>query len=56
MNMNRYGYCPTCGAEGVSRERRPNGNDQCKNGHTYPTRDAKLNPGLRPAPAPGEKT
>jgi len=34
-----YGYCPICGAEGDTRERRPNGNDTCKNGHTYPTSD-----------------
>jgi hypothetical protein len=32
-----YGYCPTCGAEGVSRERRINGNDTCKNGCVYPS-------------------
>ena len=31
-----YGYCPECGAKGVMRERRPNGNDKCANGHTYP--------------------
>lgn len=30
-----YKYCPICGAEGVSRERRINGNDTCRNGHTY---------------------
>lgn len=30
-----YGYCPECGAKGVTRERRPNGNDKCANGHTY---------------------
>ena len=32
-----YGYCPECGAKGVMRERRPNGNDKCANGHTYPS-------------------
>lgn len=32
-----YGYCPECGAKGIARERRPNGNDKCANGHTYPT-------------------
>lgn len=36
-----YGYCPICGAPGVMRERRPNGNDTCKNRHTYPSRAAK---------------
>lgn len=35
-----YGYCPVCGAMGVNRERRPNGNDQCANGHTYPSAQA----------------
>lgn len=33
-----YGYCPTCGALGVQRERRQNGNDTCEQGHTYPSR------------------
>ena len=32
-----YGYCPECGAKGVIRERRPNGDDKCANGHTYPS-------------------
>jgi hypothetical protein len=35
-----YGYCPECGAKGVMRERRPNGNDKCANGHTYPSNTA----------------
>jgi len=35
-----YGYCPKCGAKGVSREKRMNGNDKCENGHTYPSKDA----------------
>lgn len=35
-----YGICPKCGAPGVSRERRPNGNDQCTRGHVYPSREA----------------
>ena len=33
--MSVYGYCPICGAEGVERERRPNGYDTCKNGDRY---------------------
>lgn len=37
---NVYGYCPKCGAPGKQRERRPNGNDICENGHEYPSRDA----------------
>ncbi len=32
-----YGYCPYCAAPGVERERRPNGNDKCEAGHTYPS-------------------
>jgi hypothetical protein len=39
-----YGYCPTCGAKGVMRERRPNGNDKCANGHTYPSSKANAPP------------
>lgn len=35
-----YGYCPKCGSPGRIRERRPNGNDRCENGHTYPSREA----------------
>lgn len=35
-----YGYCPECGAKGVMRERRPNGNDKCANGHVYPSNKA----------------
>jgi hypothetical protein len=47
--MAAYGYCPQCGAPGVDRERRRNGNDYCANGHTYPssTAIAKLFPGNR---------
>jgi hypothetical protein len=36
-----YGRCPRCNALGELRERRPNGNDTCHNGHVYPSRDAK---------------
>ena len=36
-----YGYCPTCGAKGVARERRLDGNDVCANKHTYPSRYAR---------------
>lgn len=35
-----YGLCPKCGAPGSQRERRPNGNDRCEKGHTYPSRTA----------------
>lgn len=39
-----YGYCPKCGAEGYSRERRPGGNDKCAKGHTYPSAQATATP------------
>lgn len=32
-----YGRCPWCAGHGISRERRPNGNDTCENGHVYPS-------------------
>ncbi len=35
-----YGFCPICGAYGVTRERRPDGNDRCSAGHTYPSRNS----------------
>lgn len=35
-----YGYCPTCGGVGMSRERRMDGNDKCSNGHSYPSSSA----------------
>jgi len=44
-----YGYCPKCGAPGVQRERRLNGNDKCTKGHVYPSKDAL------PAPPRAEK-
>lgn len=34
-----YGPCPTCGAEGVSRERRTDGYTTCANGHSCPSAD-----------------
>ena len=44
-----FGTCPTCGARGEYREKRPNGNDTCVRGHVYPsasavhmTREARL--------------
>lgn len=39
-----YGYCPSCGAIGVERERRPSGNDRCFNGHVYPSAAARAKP------------
>lgn len=41
-----YGYCPQCGAPGITRERRINGNDKCGNGHIYPSIDALNKPML----------
>ena len=43
-----YGNCQKCGAEGVSRESRPNGNDRCKSGQTYPSKDAVSENGKPP--------
>ena len=37
MTNRPYGTCPQCGSPGVSRERRPNGNDKCEKSHTYPS-------------------
>lgn len=37
VDLPAFGYCPTCGAPGVGRERRPDGNDTCQNGHEYPS-------------------
>ena len=51
MTEAPYGYCPTCGGLGRSRERRPGGNDRCENGHTYPSANAVKNT-LLPAPLP----
>lgn len=30
-----YGRCVTCGGKGVTRERRPNGDTVCENGHRH---------------------
>lgn len=30
-----YGRCPTCGGDGKARERRPNGDTICVNGHKH---------------------
>lgn len=38
---NPYGFCPICGKPGVTRERRPDGNDTCTNGHTYKSSASK---------------
>lgn len=37
LKSNPYGFCPICGKPGVSRERRPDGNDKCQAGHQYPS-------------------
>ena len=42
--MNSYGFCPICGAPGVFRERRLNGNDSCERGHDYPSSTALTAP------------
>lgn len=35
-----YGFCPICNYHIVSRERRIDGNDTCRNGHKFPSKDA----------------
>jgi hypothetical protein len=45
-----YGHCPICGAKGVTRERRPDGDDRCANGHTYKSMHATTPPAAQPAP------
>ena len=35
--MIGYGLCPKCGENVSIRERRPNGNDNCENGHVFPS-------------------
>jgi len=45
MSDNKpYGSCPICGADGKSRERRPNGDDTCIKGHKYKSADSITNP------------
>lgn len=50
-----YSYCPQCGAVGVYRERRPNGNDRCRNGHTYLSAQAVQSP-VKPVPSGADST
>ena len=45
-----YGHCPICGAKGVTRERRPDGDDRCANGHTYKSMHATTPPAPQPVP------
>lgn len=48
MSDAPYGYCPICGAPGCTRERRLNGNDECTNGHSYPSAKSTSAPKLKP--------
>lgn len=50
-----YGYCPTCQAPGVSRERSPTGKTCCVNGHRHPHAEFKGAESAKPltdVPAP----
>jgi hypothetical protein len=38
--IDGYGHCPHCGASVKDRERRPDGNDTCANGHIYPSKSS----------------
>lgn len=40
QNDYPYGVCPHCRGKGIQRERRPNGNDTCSQGHVYPSRSS----------------
>ena len=42
--VSLLGYCPVCGDDGYTRERRPGGNDRCANGHSYPTHLRYIHP------------
>lgn len=45
-----YGYCPKCGAKGISRTRELDSKDTCENGHIYPSVQClKWRPGQEPA-------
>lgn len=37
---NPYGRCPHCDAPGVEKDRSPDGNTKCENGHVYPSKAA----------------
>lgn len=50
-----YGYCPRCGALGIMRERRLNGNDQCVNNHGYPSSEAVYPDALHPVQKPARR-
>lgn len=39
-----YGFCPACGAKGVMRQRRPDGDDRCAAGHIYSSKAAQPMP------------
>lgn len=40
----RQAFVRHCGSPGVSRERRPGGNDACAEGHVYPSKAAVMTP------------
>ena len=40
MLISEYGYCPICCSATKARERRPDGDDICENGHKYPSNTA----------------
>jgi hypothetical protein len=54
MPTNQYGTCPFCGADIVSRERRPDGNDTCSNGHVFPSNKAIVYQDAKATPPPPE--
>jgi len=40
--MSAFGYYPICGAQGITREKRPDGYDRCENGCIYPQQRYRL--------------
>lgn len=46
-----YGYCPECYKPGKSRERRPDGDDTCVDGHVYKSSMALVRKSLVPPTA-----
>lgn len=50
-----YGYCPVCASPGKMRERRPDGNDTCEQGHKYASASALTAKPETAAPAPTPK-
>ena len=40
--MTKVSTCPKCGAVVISKQIRPGGDSDCKDGHTFPSREAVI--------------